>query len=746
VFYRAIIFGPSLPLRISRIKAQAVGIKMGESSRPSLQIDLNEFKLHLHLKGRTPFTLHFNSPSRSFYLSVISLVVNEMKKSGKIKSIPLQEHIDLLALLNETIGGAAGSSEKENLLHRIYTKWRDALPNLEDAPLFKVEGKKKKEEGDGAIGKVYSFTDAEKDGWANLFDYMGSEENVRLKFAIDKIGVGLNEISITFGDYRSGEAWDQFIASLKPALIEVASIDRMKHSLPDGPSIAVLPFLNLSNDKEQEYFSDGMTDDLITDLSKISGLMVISRNSSFTYKGKPVKAKNVAEDLGVRYILQGSVRKAGEEIRINAQLIDAMTGHHLWAERYDGTMDRVFALQDKVTQNIVTALAVKLTGSEKDQMAWKGTNNVKAYDLFLRGRSHYLRYTSEDIGKAVQSYKNATEIDPNFTRAYGELALALWTGTYVVGFWKGLDIDINEARLRVREYLGLAMKNPSAIAHHVNGMLYLFRRQHDKAISEQQRALALDPNDPSCNLGMGFVMNFSGKPRTAIDFFNRALRLLPHNPARYLIQLGIAQFCLGNLEEAATLMEKAQRINPDLTGWAAWLSSIYGLLGREKEARQALDIYQKGWTVKQKLPLVMFFFPFKDQSVANRYAEGIIKAGLPGTPSGYFPAFPENQLTGDEIRRLFFGAKITGFGFDRQQWFLDRKSNGEFAWQGGEPVHTDTGKSRIEGDMICSKYQKRFWGIESCGTVFKNPSGTQEEENIYFSCNDWGIEPFTLVR
>jgi tetratricopeptide (TPR) repeat protein len=224
------------------------------------------------------------------------------------------------------------------------------------------------------------------------------------------------------------------------------------------------------------------------------------------------------------------------------------------------------------------------------------------------------------------------------------------------------------------------------------------------------------------------------------------MRLDPHNPARYLIQLGIAQFCLGNLEEAATLMEKAQRINPDLTGWAAWLSSIYGLLGREKEARQALDIYQKGWTIKQRLPLVMFFFPFKDQNVANRYAEGIIKAGLPGKPSGYFPAFPENRLTGDEIKRLFFGAKITGIAFDGQQWFLDRKSNGEFTWQGGGPVYTDTGKSRIEGDMICSKYQKISWGIESCGTFFKNPNGTQEEKNIYFSCNDWGIAPLTLVR
>src|SRR5512139_3160807 len=188
---------------------------MIESSKPSIQIDLAEFKLHLHLKNRIQLTLHFNSPSRRFYLSVIALVVNEMKKSGKIKSIPLQEHLDLLALLNESIGGAAGSSDKENLLHRIYTKWKDALPNLEEAPLFKVLGRKKKEEGDGAIGKVYSFTDVEKDRWANLFEYMGSHENVRLKFAIDRIGGGLNETSIIFGDFRNGEAWDQFIASLK---------------------------------------------------------------------------------------------------------------------------------------------------------------------------------------------------------------------------------------------------------------------------------------------------------------------------------------------------------------------------------------------------------------------------------------------------------------------------------------------------------------------------------------------------
>ncbi|MGO8989968.1 MAG: adenylate/guanylate cyclase domain-containing protein [bacterium] len=182
---------------------------MVQSSRPSIRIDLNEFKLHLHPKSRTQVTLHFDSPSRRFYLSVIALVVNEMKKLGKIKSISLQEHLDLLVLLNESIGGSAGSSEKENLLHRIYTKWKDALPNLEEAPLFKVLGKKK-EAGEGATGKIYSFTDVEKDEWANLFEYMGSEENVRLKFAIDRIGATLDDVVIVYDEALNADAWKKF--------------------------------------------------------------------------------------------------------------------------------------------------------------------------------------------------------------------------------------------------------------------------------------------------------------------------------------------------------------------------------------------------------------------------------------------------------------------------------------------------------------------------------------------------------
>ena len=458
---------------------------MVQSSRPSIQIDLNEFKLLLHLKSRTKLTLHFNSPSRRFYFSVIALVVHEMKKSGKIKSIPLQEHLDLLVLLNETIGGAAGSSDKENLLHRIYRKWKDALPNLEEAPLFKVLGKKK-EEGDGAIGKIYSFTDAEKDEWANLFEHLGSEENVRLKFAIDRIGVGLNETSIIFGDSLNGDAWDQFISSLKKdgkeepeeekpepekkeeavsetpevplsfpqeqkiswltqyrwvflismigivvgavavwrvylssPLMQVASIDRMKYPLPDLPSIAVLPFVNISEDPKQEFICDGMTESIITALSKVPRLFVIARNSTFIYKGKPVKVKQVSEELGVRYVLEGSFQRSGARVRITAQLIDALTGQHLWAERYDRDLKDIFALQDEITIKILTAIQVKLTQGGEVLTAekyadkyYRGKQGLDCYLKLTEAMGYIHRWNIEDNNLARGMIEEAIAMCP----------------------------------------------------------------------------------------------------------------------------------------------------------------------------------------------------------------------------------------------------------------------------------------------------------------------------------------------
>jgi tetratricopeptide (TPR) repeat protein len=322
-------------------------------------------------------------------------------------------------------------------------------------------------------------------------------------------------------------------------------------------------------------------------------------------------------------------------------------------------------------------------------------------------------------------------------------------GTYLPGIMKGLEISWLEARLRAGQYLKLALKNPTAIAHHVNGLMYLQRRQHEEAVSELERALVLDPNDPSIYQDMGLVLNFSGKPKEAIDFNNRGMRLDPHNPARYLNGLGIAQFCMGNLEEAANLLEKGRRINPELTGSFSFLAVIYGLLGRQKEAREALESFIKEWggPANPTLSAIMFPFPFKGRAVADRFAEGMVKAGLAGPPSAYFPTFKENQLTGEEIKKLLFGSKITGIRIGTgQQWWFELKKNGETTVIGPEPNSSDTGITRVEGDLLCTQYQKRIWGLEYCFTVFRNPRGTYEGKDEYLSVNDWGFAPWSKAR
>jgi adenylate cyclase len=471
--------------------------------------------------------------------------------------------------------------------------------------------------------------------------------------------------------------------------------------------------------------------------------LVIARNSTFTYKGKPVKVKQVAEELGVRYVLEGSVRRVGDEIRINAQLIDALSGHHLWAERYDSTIGKVFALQDQITQKIVSALEVKLTGNEKELVAQRGTNNVAAHEEFLKGWEHYLRRTPTDIENAVSSFKKAIELDPNYGRAYAALALVRWTGGTNAALNTGAGVFLTEARMRSREYLRRAMKQPISISYNVSSQMFLQRRQHDEAISELERGLVLDPNDPSCYQSMSYTLIMAGRPKEAIEYVNKGMRLDPLNPSRYLYLRGLAHFYMGDLTEAVALLERAQRMNPANESIAFDLAAFYGLLGRDQEARITLNTIRKrvhGATYGNLISL-MFERPFKDRAVAERYADGLLKAGMPGQPSGYLPAFKENQLTGEKIKAMLFGSAITGIDWFIGPWWIDYKKNGDFIWRGIKS--SDIGKSGIEGDMICNQYQERWWGLEHCGTVFRNPSGTPERKNEYFFIGDlrWEFSP-----
>ena len=686
---------------------------MVEKTTKFIKIDLNQFKLHLYLKPEAELTLHFDSPSRRFYLPVIGLIVHEMKKRGKITSIPLQEQIDVLALLNKTVGASAGSSKKKQLIPRVYRKWKDALPDLENAPLFKVVGRKKRY--DESMDKVYGFDDAEKDSWANLFEYKGSHEHVRLRFSIDRLDADLDDVIIIFGEYPSQseneDAWERYIAHLeenmkdrsipervdgelkapelplprqsrwlrarpdrwpRPVLfaliaiivcaavfviwkfnlfapqVKVASVEKMAFPLPDKPSLAVLPFQNLSDDPEQEYFSDGLTDDLITDLSKISQLFVIARNSVFTYKGKSVKISQVAEELGVRYVLEGSVRRDQNQVRINAQLVDATTGVHLWAERYDGKMENIFDLQDKITKKIVAALEVTLTADEEKQAGLRETSDPAAYEAYLKGMAHYRRKTPEDFAKAIPYLDEAVERDPNYSRAYAALAAVYWESSRY-RYEKKLDMSEPEADLTANIYLAEAMRDPTPLAHYIASDIHRSFGRHQEAITEATRAIALDANDPIGYYAMASALIWAGNPADGAEFIKKAMRLDPHSPPDYLYQLGKARFFMERYDDALAALEEVKRRFPDYDWTFFYLAAVYGHLDREQEAKSAIETFNERMA-KAGASLVISLqwidlWPFKERKDIELLREGLRAAGVPEQPpSKSRPAPPPDSV------------------------------------------------------------------------------------------------------
>jgi len=370
--------------------------------------------------------------------------------------------------------------------------------------------------------------------------------------------------------------------------VEPASIERMAFPLPDKPSIAVLPFTNMSDDPEQDYFADGITEDLITDLSKLSGLFVIARNSSFAYKGQQVKIRQVAEELGVRYVLEGSVRRAGDQVRINAQLIDATTGGHLWAERYDGALDDVFDLQDRVTQQIVAALAISLTGEEQAQQALHDTENAAAHDAYLQGWARYKLLTPEALATAIPFFEEALRLDPNYAQAHAALASLYWD--VVQNDWA---FDLNMPSIRAEdfanEHLEAALETPTPLAHVLQARMLASWGLHDDAVVEARQAVALDPNDATTLAGLADALVLAGRPAEAVESIEQAIRLDPHHPPSYLITLGAARFGMKQYETAAETFERAAKLNPDNEIPLIYLASSYGHLGRIDDADDAIE-------------------------------------------------------------------------------------------------------------------------------------------------------------
>jgi adenylate cyclase len=396
-------------------------------------------------------------------------------------------------------------------------------------------------------------------------------------------------------------------------------------ALPDKPSIAVLPFQNMSGDPEQEYFSDGMTEDLITDLSKVSGLFVIARNSSFAYKGRSVNVQEIGRDLGVRFVLEGSVRKAGNRVRITAQLIDAGSGGHLWAERFDRDLTDIFSTQDEVVEKIVGMLAVTLTRGEEQRLRRHGTGNVEAYESWLRARELLTRGTRESVAQSRAMYRRAIEIDLNFARPHAGLALAA-ISEYVSGWAPDPAQALDGAERWARRAVELNDQEP--VSHMALGAVLLWRRDHEGALAESRRMMALDPNFAQGYTATGLALMYAGRAAEALEPIAMAMRLDPLYPSMVLHFLAQANFSLGKYEIAAQQLVDRIARTPGTDASRMLLASCYGHLGRAEDARAAwveLLKVNPDFSLMQRARVL----PYKDARDFQRIAEGLAKAGLP---------------------------------------------------------------------------------------------------------------------
>ncbi len=410
--------------------------------------------------------------------------------------------------------------------------------------------------------------------------------------------------------------------------VEPASVEKMAYPLPEKPSIAVLPFDNLSGDPKLDYIADGITDNIITGLSQIPKMFVIARNSVLTYKGKPINVRQVSEELGVRYVLEGSVQHAGDQLRINAQLIDAIKGNHLWAKSYDRELKEIFALQDEITLKIITELQVELTEGDVARIYAKGTDNLEAYLKSFKAQEHFRRFTKDDNHLARQIAQEVIDLDPK------------WADGYIILGW----VHYIDARFRwsksPKESLARAeelarkageMDDSQAHPHLMMARIYRIRGQWDESLAENERAVSIAPH-PESLYHLADSLRLMGRPEESIALFKRGMRLDPFPPTYVIMHIGYAYFDLARYEdalvEATRVFDRSQKsgFNPELTH--IFLAATYGMRGREKEARKhAAEVIKIN--PKFSLKVNAKRLGYRNPAGTDRWIEAYRKAGLP---------------------------------------------------------------------------------------------------------------------
>jgi adenylate cyclase len=510
--------------------------------------------------------------------------------------------------------------------------------------------------------------------------------------------------------------------------------------MPDKPSIAVLPFDDLNDDPEEAYFADGLTDDLITDLSAISGLFVIARNSVFAYADEPVDVRRVAKELGVRYVLEGTVRRAGGRVRINAQLIDGTTGSHVWAERYDRDYADIFVLQDEVIERIVEALSVQLTDTERTQVERLPTDDLKAYDYYLRAEQKVYDAQEASLAEALDLYEQALELDPKFTDAYAGYARAV---VDVFSFDYAALLPGAVAREEAYDAAGRALGlNPDTPrAYSVLALLQMLDGEHDEAIDSAQKAVALDPNSADAHLNQAIVLTYAGRPSEAMAAMETALRLNPKPPAYVHGYHGFVLYMNHRYEQSVEALEKVEASVQSDFGLET-LAMAYARLGRRKEAKAAIERLLERWS-NQSLAFVRVAYAHhrRKEDLAQRL-DALRDAGLPAWPYG-FQGSAEDRLDGDAVQTLTFGRSWSGHLEDGRPFMQQVSANGDAVQRvaGGLIV----GTASISGDLLCMQSPATLLGRRHCGPVYRNPGGTARDQNEYVHPNADTVRYFSLA-
>lgn len=498
-------------------------------------------------------------------------------------------------------------------------------------------------------------------------------------------------------------------------------------SAAEKPSIAVLPFSDLGDSPGRDYFAAGLTDDLITDLSKISGLLVIARTSAFSFKDRSIDPQHIAEQLNVRYLVEGSIRRSDDAIRINVQLIDTRTGSNIWAERYDRDYAKIFALQDEVIQHIVEALSVRLTEGEKNQIARLPTRNLEAYDFYARAEQKVYAIDYRSLGEALSLYQKAIALDPAFADAYSGYARA---SVDVLGFDYQTLMLSAVARQRAYEAAGRALElNPqSARAYAVLGILQMLDGEMEEAMASVQNAVTLDPNGAEAELNLAIVLTYAGKNPEALAAMQRVLQLDPKPRAQVFEHYGFVLYMNRQYEKAIETVSEVQAEDRSDLGLET-LAMSNARLGRMAEARSAVAaILKRAPGQSLASPRVVYAHHRRQEDLDHRL-EALRAAGFPEWCYD-FHGRAEDRLDGPTLRTLVSDGTWIGRQYDGEPFLMELNSKGVFALR-SQKDNLITGDYAVEGNVFCTQSSATLLGRKFCSPIYHNPQGSSEKQNEY---------------